>query len=118
MMNPEIKRRWVAALRSGKYPQGEPGYLKTPPFQGREGYCCLGVLQELIEPKGMGGLNGFLALPTASCLRKAGLPKYRRNRFSREMDAPDNGIIMKLVDMNDDKRASFKEIANFIEQNL
>lgn len=37
-MNPEIKAKWVAALRSGKYKQGS-GYLR----QGVE-FCCLGVL--------------------------------------------------------------------------
>ena len=41
-MNQEIKAKWVAALRSGEYAQGE-GYLKD--LQGR--HCCLGVLCEI-----------------------------------------------------------------------
>lgn len=41
-MNPEVKAKWVAALRSGKYDQGR-GQLRSP-----DGYfCCLGVLCEL-----------------------------------------------------------------------
>ena len=41
-MNPEIKHRWVNALRSGKYNQGE--HL----LQNKSGaFCCLGVLCDL-----------------------------------------------------------------------
>lgn len=40
-MNPEIKARWIEALRSGEYPQCR-GSLKT-----QDGYCCLGVLTDL-----------------------------------------------------------------------
>ena len=38
-MNQEIKAKWIAALRSGKYKQGE-GCLND----GHGGFCCLGVL--------------------------------------------------------------------------
>jgi hypothetical protein len=40
-MNPEIKARWVAALRSGEYQQ-TTGNLRT-----ENGFCCLGVLCDL-----------------------------------------------------------------------
>lgn len=40
-MNPQIKERWIAALRSGEYKQGYQ-QLRT-----ENGYCCLGVLCEL-----------------------------------------------------------------------
>lgn len=40
-MNPDIKQRWVEALRSGEY-QKDTGRLRT-----NEGYCCLGVLTDL-----------------------------------------------------------------------
>lgn len=42
-MNPEIKTKWVEALRSGKYKQGKKS------LRSREGdkYCCLGVLCDL-----------------------------------------------------------------------
>ena len=117
-MNPEIKRRWVEALRSGKYKQGEPGFLLD--YEG--GYCCLGVLQGLIEPENIRGHENYDSIPTASCVRKAGLPKYRRDRYG-VINAPENGIVMRLAKMNDGEddnlgRASFKEIADFIEENL
>ena len=48
-MNPEVKTRWVAALRSGGYEQGK-GYLS---LNGE--FCCLGVLCELAVEAGVIG---------------------------------------------------------------
>ncbi len=44
-MNPEIKKQWVTALRSGEYKQGKSCMMyfeKNIPH-----YCCLGVLNDL-----------------------------------------------------------------------
>lgn len=41
MMNPEWKKKWVEALRSGKYKQGKEALC----FGDK--YCCLGVLCEI-----------------------------------------------------------------------
>jgi len=54
-MDQSIKRRWVRALRSGKYQQGKD-------FLRREGkkedlFCCLGVLCDLYEKEKE--LNGW-----------------------------------------------------------
>ena len=43
-MNEEIKRRWVEALRSGEYQQ------TTETLHDVHGYCCLGVLCDLVDP--------------------------------------------------------------------
>ena len=40
-MNPQVKQKWIDALRSGKYEQG------SEKLRGYEGYCCLGVLCDL-----------------------------------------------------------------------
>lgn len=40
-MNSEIREKWCAALRSGKYAQNT-NFLRT-----NEGYCCLGVLEDI-----------------------------------------------------------------------
>lgn len=45
-MNKNIAKKWVKALRSGKYKQGW-GYLKTTNNEGNPFHCCLGVLCEL-----------------------------------------------------------------------
>ncbi len=42
-MNPEIKAKWVAALRSGEFTQGHGGLYNRE----TDSYCCLGVLCEL-----------------------------------------------------------------------
>lgn len=44
-MNPEIKEKWLEALRSGDYTKGE-GQLVTFRADKKE-YCCLGVLCDL-----------------------------------------------------------------------
>ena len=40
-MNPQIKQKWVSALRSGEYQQGQYCLRKEDKF------CCLGVLCDL-----------------------------------------------------------------------
>ena len=40
-MNPQVKQKWIGALRSGKYEQG------TEKLRSVSGYCCLGVLCDL-----------------------------------------------------------------------
>ena len=42
-MKTKYKRKWIKALRSGKYEQ-TPDYLR---YQSR--YCCLGVLCDLVK---------------------------------------------------------------------
>ena len=45
-MNQTIKARWVAALRSGDYTQGQ-GRLHATSASGINSFCCLGVLCDL-----------------------------------------------------------------------
>ncbi len=40
-MNPEVKKKWIDALRSGWYDQG------SEKLRSVTGYCCLGVLCDL-----------------------------------------------------------------------
>lgn len=63
-ISPELKKEWVAALRSGKYAQTR-GRLKIKSGElGREetGYCCLGVLREIsLDLQGaVAEVGGFL----------------------------------------------------------
>jgi hypothetical protein len=52
-MNPEIKERWLAALRSGDYIQGKSRLTTIFPDPGtgtsEERDCCLGVLCKVME---------------------------------------------------------------------
>jgi hypothetical protein len=47
-MDPEVRKKWVEALRSGKYEQNKHGLCAVDP-DGGDGmaHCCLGVLCEL-----------------------------------------------------------------------
>lgn len=46
-LTPTMKKRWVKALRSGKYPQTTGQLCRTSTGSGGQpvGYCCLGVLK-------------------------------------------------------------------------
>ncbi len=49
MTNTVMRERWIRALRSGEYTQGE-GSLKAYNFGGSEyEFCCLGVLCDLVD---------------------------------------------------------------------
>jgi hypothetical protein len=48
-MNPEVKARWVAALRSGEYLQG------TSTLRIGDQFCCLGVLCDIYSAERGGG---------------------------------------------------------------
>ena len=48
-MKAEVKALWLAALRSGKYEQGQHA-LRVPGEQaGQYAYCCLGVLCDVFQ---------------------------------------------------------------------
>ena len=103
-MNAETKAKWLVALRSGKYQQGQ-GYLRTG-----DKYCCLGVLCDIQEPKkwtpaGSGGLwshCGMELMPSTALSSKSELGIW---------DAKDLSI------MNDAGK-TFDEIAQHIEKTL
>jgi hypothetical protein len=54
-MRPEVKERWVAELRSGRWRQGR-SYLRWKGSAGEE-LCCLGVLCELAVADGVIGVE-------------------------------------------------------------
>ncbi len=100
-MNKDIKKRWVEALRSGKYKQGTGSLCKL----GRDNkprHCCLGVLIEMMSSVDLSKGHGFW--PDVDILyEKAGL--FQDNRW-------------ELIYKNDTQRCKFSTIANYIEENL
>ena len=44
MMNPELKTKWLAALRSGEYQQARAALIKFDD-ENQPSYCCLGLLE-------------------------------------------------------------------------
>jgi hypothetical protein len=111
-MNPQIKQKWVSALRSGEYQQTQRR------LHDENGFCCLGVLCDLYgkennkewqhnEVVGYFYENHSFSLPS-SVVKWAGVEDS--NPFV-------NGGIDTLGGLND-KGFTFNEIAYVIEENL
>lgn len=106
-MNQEIKQEWVAALRSGKYQQGQ-GLLRTKDNR----FCCLGVLCDVVKPRlnadwEQSGsyitfMGGIVGLPTEVV-------------DFVNLSWPQTDI---LIRMNDANGKVFAEIADYIEKEL
>lgn len=105
-MDPVLKVKWIEALRSGEYRQARRALRRGNKF------CCLGVLCELMGATWDDGdtdrnasINGerqdYYLSPTA--LATTGMPERQQEI---------------LYTMNDDDGKSFKQIADYIEQNL
>jgi hypothetical protein len=117
-MNPEIKAKWVAALRSGEYKQG-----KERLYSPSQGYCCLGVLTDLYSKE-------VLGIPY---LGEDDLKKYGEDYLCDEVMAwaglpnsdPEvdeslviiNGVPPSLSQLND-AGFTFNDIADIIEEKL
>jgi hypothetical protein len=98
-----IKRKWVAALRSGEYKQTARMLFRSFP---EPSHCCLGVLRHCVTGRNsgtagqVGGVgNGLLSIPFLS---RVGLTETQQTQLARFND---NG-------------SSFDQIANYIEKNL
>ena len=115
-MNPDIKRQWVDALRSGDYRQGRQ-LLRF----GDE-FCCLGVLSDLATKANVGidvetledgtyRFDFFESLLPPSIRDWAGLDS--RNPRVTVSD----GHNRALSDLNDEG-ITFAEIADLIDEHL
>jgi hypothetical protein len=112
-MNPEIKAKWIEALRSGRYTQAE-GFLRI-----NDSMCCLGVLCDIIAPEDwdrQGEFRGEDMLPPEELCDTIGLP--RPARVAELTNDPEAGTITNDLATMNDGGASFAEIADFIEENL
>lgn len=133
-MDPVVRDRWVAALRSGRFPQGTGALTRFDGPEGTPRHCCLGVLCEL-------------ALAASVPLRT------RTQRWDDDDDEDDDdgpyeriyddqanypppavrdwagladrdpvvvyrGTPVRLSNLNDHVRLSFRDVANLIEEQL
>lgn len=109
-MKPEVKKKWVEALRSGSYKQGKSA-LCRPSATGEIQYCCLGVLGEEL------GL-----LRTQQHSRWKTWAEEGNVGSIPDDDAEELGLgegkQSVLIGMNDRHGKSFNEIADWIEVNL
>ena len=103
-MNPELKTKWLEALRSGNYKQGHGTLHKN------DTYCCLGVLCEVAALGWDDGGDGYFLVSGTSS------QDYLPSSFALDADMSDDDQ-QELTDMND-SGDSFEEIADYIEEHL
>ena len=115
MMNPEIKAKWVAALRSGEYTQ-TTGALRSEDESGHS-HCCLGVLCEISKRETGFGVSKNLEENADEDTLGRTIQKWAGLSFNRGATVSINGIRDLLTEHNDDGR-TFLEIADAIEAQL
>jgi hypothetical protein len=110
-MKKDIKEKWVAALRSGKYKQGRFA-LRNP----LDEYCCLGVLCDISSIGNWVSFKTYFQYTTKTSGNAEGLCFLPEEvEYSLDLSSKEQA---KLSDMNDSGRMSFEQIANYIEGKL
>ena len=132
VMNTEIKAQWLAALRSGEYTQTS-GALRRENSDGSVGFCCLGVLCEILAKDGKikyqpedeysdlrkygAGVDGEGDFVSGSAFS---LPYVVRELVGISTDAGEfedaEGCDRTLISLNDSQGKAFPEIADYIEK--
>jgi hypothetical protein len=115
-MKQELKEKWIAALRSGKYKQGQ-GLLRS----ANDRYCCLGVLCEVA---------GVPAKQVSyEDARWRGIPQDQMGCYDYDNECGflssrlrvnlgvDPDVAYQLATMND-AGESFKSLAKYIENRV
>lgn len=122
-MNPEIKEKWLKALRSGEYKQGRGSLQKS----GNR-FCCLGVLCDLYQKEHPTSFwdkdhptsfwDGYKFVISEGRIRTA-LPPQKVLDWAGMVDVfyIDNNSLQNLASKNDEG-ASFKQIADIIEKHF
>lgn len=129
----EIKKRWIEALRSGRYEQGKSCLAREQPEGGEIAFCCLGVLCELSVEEGVAvreRVNGDRICYNGSIchlpaeVRDWALVSSSQAAYFDPADValhcPDVVTSRRhatLADLND-SGASFRQIADLIEAKL
>ena len=114
----QIIKKWVAALRSGKFRRGE-SYLATRKVSKHVEYCCLGVLCELAAKEGVVKRVSRLSDVAYGNERATYyLPKEVKNWAGLRTAGGSRGSGKQtLAQLNDDGR-SFNKIADVIESDV
>lgn len=120
-MNDKVKlaRKWIKALRSGKYEQGN-GHLLN---KGK--YCCLGVLCEISKDKfGLEVREDGLGFSRGKNVYREYLPRVVKDFLNLGKFIPERSLDIQqyLANMNDGSfgisKEDFNGIAEWLEQNL
>lgn len=115
-MDPEWKAKWVEALRSGKYKQGQ--YK----LRDEDQFCCLGVLCDLVDNTAWSVRDfheAYDEVPSQRIGKVVGFKEMEPYIYDTNPDvglSGDEGTIT-LAQLND-AGATFAEIADIIEEVL
>lgn len=128
-MKKEVAKKWVKALRSGKYKQGEGCLKQTDIPKNKTYHCCLGVLCELyneqmtkskkkklndvVDKHGLHSFDKDIEVLPDSVVQWSGLDG--KTGHFRNIINYDDYDYASLAAMND-LGCSFKKIANTIEK--
>lgn len=115
-MDAEVKAKWLEALRSGEYTQGE-GRLRNR----REEFCCLGVLCDVLDKSKWSEtpdeLGDYLWDHDSEATCETASATTIPDSLAHDLGI-DSMLICKVISMNDSHAANFTEIAQFIEDNF
>lgn len=98
-MTPDLKRRWLEALRSGKYKKAREELIRHNALGTPSGYCCLGVLTEIED---LGPSYHYASVLSPRQLLLAGMSG------SQQSD---------LTKLND-QTGGWNKVCDYIEKNL
>jgi hypothetical protein len=99
----DMRDKWIIALESNDYEQGQK-WLRTD-----NKFCCLGVLCNIIDPnkwdfdRGFFNYSGWETAIPDNLLEQLEISLVQQN---------------ELIELNDKKGSNFKEIAQWIKENL
>lgn len=105
MTKAEIRKNWIAALRSGKYKQGRFRLFT----RCDDTYCCLGVLTALAAQEGVASAEKYLE--NGVCLPHSVADWVGLCSTNGEFEKGH----MSLIERNDNEGKTFAEIADIIE---
>lgn len=120
-LSPAVKRKWLAALRSGKYKQTTGALYDST----NDGFCCLGVLCHIEgadkEDLRFSGQPADVGMFTDALLSYHEMTTEQANKYSTESFSFSVKYKRKLTPLsvlNDERKLTFKQIANIIERQV
>jgi hypothetical protein len=117
-MDKDFKEKWIEALRGDEYAQGRCALNEDNNF------CCLGVLADIYinEIGGEWKISSFSGLKTPIfIINGEKVESFHVGNLSEELRVEldlSQKQISTLIELNDYKKCSFEEIADYIEKNL
>ena len=112
-MDPELKKKWIEALRSGKYKQGKNRLHRAED----NSYCCLGVLCEVAgfeKRESTDERGNAYKLPDGVTYTTSIPASFFGFRDDSENTPRDK--VMLYNDCEDKRHKGFKAIATYIEK--